>query len=292
MSRSQVVRLPDGRRLGFAEYGDRRGRPVLLFHGLPGSRLQRPPDERVAAELGARLIAVDRPGFGLSDYQPHRTLPDWPRDVAALADALGLGRFAVAGVSAGGPYALACAALLGERVSAAATASSPSPTYLPGVLRGMIRSNQIVIRIAQRTPPRLAPRVAGLINAITRREPKLIAALVFGLVSAPLTAGERALLGDPALQEMYIESVMEAYRRGWGGHAWDLIVLNRPWGFALDRIAAPVQLWHGEADELVPPGMGRYLAARIPRCRPTFVPGAGHLLIFQHWPDMLRALLA
>jgi pimeloyl-ACP methyl ester carboxylesterase len=291
VTRNQSIRLPDGRQLGYAEYGDPAGRPIFLFHGLPGSRLQRPLDEALAVAQRARIITIDRPGFGRSDYLPGRTLADWPRDVAALADALGLGRFFVAGVSAGGPYALACAALLGGRVEGAGVASSPSPTYLPGVLEGMIRSNRIVIQIAQRTPPRAAPQIARLINAITGRNPKLILGIVFGLVSTPLTEDEQALLADPALREMYLDSVLEAYRQGWGGHAWDLIVLNRPWGFRLDQIRVPVQLWHGEADTLIPPVMGRYLAAQIPGCEATFIPGAGHLLIFAHWAAMLTRLL-
>jgi pimeloyl-ACP methyl ester carboxylesterase len=291
MKHTNLVTLPDGRQLGYAEYGDPQGDVVLLFHGLPGSRLQRPTDESVAMRMGARVIAVDRPGFGYSSYQAGRTLRDWPRDIAALADQLGIERFAVAGISAGGVYALATAWGLPDRVSAVATASSPSPTMLPGVLQGMIRSNQIVIKVAQNTPPRLAPQVARLINGITRREPKLIAGVVFGLVSAPLTPEEQGYLNDPALQAMYIESVLDAYRNGWDGHAWDLIVLNRPWGFDLGQIRAPVHLWHGEADELVPPAMGRYLASHIPTCQATFIPGAGHLLIFAHWPSMLAAIL-
>jgi pimeloyl-ACP methyl ester carboxylesterase len=291
MKRTNTIRLPDGRQLGYAEYGDPHGQPVFLFHGLPGSRLQRPTDEAAALQLGARLIAVDRPGFGRSDFLIDRGLPDWPRDVAALADALGIEHFAVAGISAGGPYALACAWRLPERVTVAAVASSPCPTYLPGVLNGMIRSNQIVIRTAQRTPPRLAPQIARLIDTITGRNPKLIAALVFGLVSTPLTDEERIALARPEIQDMYLESVLEAYRNGWRGHAWELIVLNRPWGFALEQIRVPIYLWHGEADQLVPPVMGHYLADRIPDCTAEFIPGSGHLLIFTRWPTMLAALL-
>jgi pimeloyl-ACP methyl ester carboxylesterase len=105
-SSSQVgdrVNLPDGRSLGYAEYGDPSGKPVLFFPGTPSSRLLHPP-EGPTASLGARLIVVERPGFGLSDFQPGRTLLDWPDDVVALADALDIERFAVAGLSAGGPY--------------------------------------------------------------------------------------------------------------------------------------------------------------------------------------------
>jgi pimeloyl-ACP methyl ester carboxylesterase len=177
-------------------------------------------------------------------------------------------------------------------VTAAAIASSPCPTHLPGVLHGMIRSNRIVIRVAQHTPPRLSPVIARFVDRVTGRNPKLIAALVFGLVSTPLTPEEQAALGDPALQAMYLDSVLEAYRKGWRGHAWDLIVINRPWGIPLEQIGVPVYLWHGEADRLVPPAMGRYLAEHIPGCRAEFIPDAGHLLVFTRWSAMLAALLA
>lgn len=288
----QSIRLPDGRRLGYAEYGDPNGKPVFLFHGLPGSRLQRPPDDSIAIGLGARIIAVDRPGFGLSDFLPWRTLADWPRDVVVLADTLGIGRFAVAGISAGGPYALACAERLPKRVTVAAIASSPSPTYLPGVLHGMIWQNRVVIEVALRTPPKLASGVARVVDRLTGRDPQRTLQLVFGAVSAPLTTDDEQVLAQPEIQEMYRASVAEAYRNGWGGHAWELIVLNRPWGLRLDTIKLPVYLWHGEADTLVPPQMGRYLAQALPNCHPTYIAGAGHLLVFHHWRAMLEQLLS
>ena len=103
------ILLPDGRRLAYAEFGIPDGKPVFYFHGSNGSRLERHPDESIAASLGIRIITIDRPGHGLSDYQPRRKLLDWPGDVEALADSLGIGRFAVAGFSSGGPHLLACA---------------------------------------------------------------------------------------------------------------------------------------------------------------------------------------
>jgi pimeloyl-ACP methyl ester carboxylesterase len=106
---NNVFRLRDGRALGYAEYGDPGGTPVFFFHGSPGSRLQRHPDASIASELGTRIITIDRPGYGLSDFQPERTLLDWPADVAQLADALHIERFAAIGLSGGGPYLLACA---------------------------------------------------------------------------------------------------------------------------------------------------------------------------------------
>jgi len=115
------IKLSDGRSLGYAQYGDIHGRPLLYFHGLPGSRLDSsgPAPSAIAEKLGIRVVALDRPGFGLSDFQPERTLGDWPKDVVEAADALSLNTFAVLGLSGGGPYDAACARYISERLTAA-----------------------------------------------------------------------------------------------------------------------------------------------------------------------------
>ena len=120
---SRAVLLPSGRRLGIAEQGDPQGVPVLFFHGFVGSRLQCPPDGTIAASLGVRLIAVDRPGIGLSDRVPGRRLLDWAADIKMLAEVLQISRFALLGWSAGGPHALVCALLLPQQVVALGLAS-------------------------------------------------------------------------------------------------------------------------------------------------------------------------
>src|SRR4030042_1974723 len=129
---SSIV-LWDGRHLAYAEYGDPRGKPVFLFHGIPGSRIFRPPPDDLTAANGVRLITVDRPGYGGSDFQPGRRILEWPADVCALADVLGLERFAVCGHSAGGPYVLACAAFIPQRLTAAGVISGLGPVDAPGM---------------------------------------------------------------------------------------------------------------------------------------------------------------
>src|SRR6476661_2822678 len=148
----RIIRLPDGRALGFAEWGDPAGRPVFLFHGTPGSRLSRHPDESQARAQGVRLITVDRPGYGLSDPLPRRRLLDWPADVAALAAALRLERFALVGVSGGGPHALACAYACPDRVTAVALIGGAGPMDDPVALRQMMWVNRAALRLAPRLP--------------------------------------------------------------------------------------------------------------------------------------------
>jgi pimeloyl-ACP methyl ester carboxylesterase len=96
------IALPDGRTLAYAEYGNPCGKPVFFFHGTPGSRFFRPPD-RITSRVGVHLICMDRPGYGLSTFQPGRRIVDWPEDILQLADFLGLDKFVVAGHSGGGP---------------------------------------------------------------------------------------------------------------------------------------------------------------------------------------------
>src|SRR5437867_366139 len=128
-----VLTLSSARRLGWAEYGARGGRPVLVFHGLPGSRKQRHPDGEISLDLGARMLHLERPGFGISDPAPGRTLAGWARDVSEACDLLGVETMRILGVSGGGPYALACAAALGLRVERIAVVSGVGP---PAAMRG------------------------------------------------------------------------------------------------------------------------------------------------------------
>ena len=147
--RHQQLRLPDGRSLGYAEYGDPAGHPIFLFHGMPGSRLTCYPDEAVTAAAGARVITVDRPGYGLSSFQPRRTLLDWPQDITALAAALHLAHYAVTGVSNGAPYALACAYQTPERVSRAGIIAGRGPLDKLGALRELSAEDRNAVRMAR-----------------------------------------------------------------------------------------------------------------------------------------------
>jgi pimeloyl-ACP methyl ester carboxylesterase len=159
-----VLRLRDGRRLGYAEYGDRHGRPVVFFHGTPGSRKIAGVAHRVATARAVRVIAPDRPGFGLSDFQPARRLIDWPADVLDLADALGLERFAVAGVSGGGPYVAACARRLADRLTHAGIISGMGPVDDRALVAGLGAGYRAGLTLV-----RSAPVVARLLLALAAR---------------------------------------------------------------------------------------------------------------------------
>ena len=150
MRDSCVTVLADGRDLGWLELGDPAGMPVFAFHGTPGSRLQLAIDDAPIRATGLRLICPDRPGYGLSTFQPGRRLVDWPGDVVSLADHLGIERFAVMGISGGGPHSAVCAARLGDRVDSAAIVSGVGPLADPRAIEGMMRPNQIFTVLARR----------------------------------------------------------------------------------------------------------------------------------------------
>ena len=281
----ETLRLRDGRRLAYAEYGDPSGSPVMLFHGNPSSRLSWGLIPGSPFRPRLRLIAPDRPGFGHSDFQTGRQLLDWPDDVCELADALGLRRFAVLGVSGGGPATLACAWKIPERLTAVGVVSSPCPTDAPGVTEGMSRTNRTLFLLAKRAPALVRLNMSFL--AYLARTDRLVERLVYKMADV-----DKALVQRPDVRRYLAAGFTEALRQGGAGSAHELVINHgRPWGFALEDIEIGVQLWQGEEDPSVPPAMGRYLAQTIPHCEATFIAGAGHLWIVDHVGDVLDGLV-
>jgi pimeloyl-ACP methyl ester carboxylesterase len=284
--REGAIRLRDGRRLAYVEAGDLTGLPVLFIHGNPGSRYMRHPDDRLTYGLGVRLITPDRPGYGLSDYQPDRTLLDFPDDLEQLANTLGLGRFALFGVSAGGPYVAACAWKLGERLTRAAIVSGASPLKRPGAMEGVNRDYRNAYALAGWPEWLLHPLMAMHDRQVRANPQKALAGVL-----AHASEDDRAVLADPLIAAQVLGWRREATRRGVAGMRREAHILASPWGFALEEIRTEVDLWYWEGDTIVPQQMGRYLAMRIPRAMPRFLPGGGHFSIYSHWRDILAPLV-
>jgi pimeloyl-ACP methyl ester carboxylesterase len=278
------ITLADKRKLGYAEYGDPQGKPVLYFPGTPSSRLLHPPIEQTTA-LGVHLFVLERPGYGLSDFQKERQLLDWPEDVSAFADAEGIDRFPVIGVSGGGPYAAVCAYSIPQRVTRAAIVSGVGPTDLPGSTAEMPRIRQLGAMVA-RHAPRLLGAVLWLV-ANPQRNPERF----FDRMAAGNSPVDQKVISQPEIRAMLMENYTEATRPGIRGFAQDSIILSNPWGFPVEDIAIPVFLWHGEEDANVSISAARTLARRIPNCRATFLPEKGHWLFYECWEDILRSVL-
>lgn len=281
----QKIQLRDGRVLGYAEYGDPMGTPLFLFQGTPSSRLIH-PDEELTGSLGVRLIVLDRPGFGLSDFQPGRRLLDWPSDVVEVADLFGFERFAVVGISGGGPYVAACAYQIPERLTGAAMVCSMGPVDAPGAIQGMPPIRRVGVCIGQHAPWLVRPLV--WLTSNPHRNPERFLARN----TAHNPPADQALLAQPGFREMLMASYGEATGNGIRGYAWEVRILVQPWGFRLEDIEPRIHLWHGEEDTSTPLTMAHHMAAVIPHCQSTYLPGEGHFLLFTHWSEILATLLS
>lgn len=282
------VTLAGGRRLAYAEAGPPDGAPVLVLHGAIGAPLRVSDDlAAVLGTLGIRYVMVSRPGFGASDPQPGRRLVDLAADLGGLADALGLPRFALVGVSAGGPYALATAAVLPHRLTAVATVGSPSPAYRPWAAPGMSRRARTALRLIAAAPG-VACGGGEAAVALVRRHPRLLLrAMTLGA-----DAADRELLHDPPRAEVAVAGFLAATAGGVRGLVDDHLLSALPWGFRLEDVEPEIQLWHGARDTLVPPAHAVQLAAALPRHRVTFVAGDGHFFFRRRLAAILGPLAA
>ena len=282
---SHTITLSGGRLLGYAEYGDPAGTPVFSFHGWPGSRVQSARYDSDARFLGMRLIAPERPGFGLSDFQPGRTMCGWPGDIATLADRLGIERFAVLGVSGGGPYALTCAWALPSRVEAVAIGSGFGLVGEASISAVLTPSQRFAFAqvVRFRRLHRLSLELVGLIIRANTRH-------AIEISSRFLPECDRSILSDPWIRAISVADTREAFRNGARGAAHDGQLLTHPWGFPLAEIRQIVHLWQGDADTVVPDAMGKHLASALPNVQPRFLPGEGHYLCIPRGREMLSAL--
>ncbi len=268
----------DGRRLlGYAEYGDPAGTPVVSFHGWPGSRVQTTRYDEAARALGVRLIAPERSGVGLSDRRADPSLRSHVFDVIRLADALGIGQFGVLGVSGGGPYALAAAAWLGERVCRVALVSALSPGSM-GATPVIRATGWLGLHAAWV----FVPGFGAAARFTTRHGDRAV-----DLAFRTLPPCDRAIVDQPAIRRLSASDAREAFRQGGRGMRDDALALLAPPAFALGDITTPVHLWHGDADTIVPIATGREVAAAVPDCDATFLPGEGHYLAIPRAGEVL-----
>jgi pimeloyl-ACP methyl ester carboxylesterase len=285
----RTVRTADGRRLFSQMYGDPDGKPVFLLHGTPGSRLGPHPRPAVLHRLGVRLISFDRPGYGGSDRMEGRRVADAAGDVLAIADAYGLQEFAVVGRSGGGPHALACAALLPERMTRAAVLVSLAPRGADGLdwFDGMAQSNVIEFTAASNGYEGIAAHTKAAADAI-RADP----ASVIARIHSELPDTDRRVMSDRGIRSKLIETYAEAMRSSDYGWTDDVLAFCSPWGFDPAAVTVPVLLWHGANDVFSPVSHARWLADRIPSATVIVQAGAAHFGALDVLPDILRWLSA
>jgi pimeloyl-ACP methyl ester carboxylesterase len=281
------IRLADGRRLGYAEYGDPEGKPIFYCHGFPASRLEAALLDAAARKTRVRVVAADRPGYGLSDFQPRRRIGDWPGDVVELADALGINRFSIVGVSGGGPYALACARKIPQRLAAAAVICGLGPVTEPWATRDMEWNRRLIFSVARRTPWLLRVLYGAVFDPVLHWHP----ATILSVISRTPVLPDRAVLERPDVRQALLASILESVREGPGGILHELSLYTHDWDFRPEEIAMTVDLWHGDADPVVPVVHARRLAERLPRLQPVILSGEGHFsLPINHMEGILSAL--
>jgi pimeloyl-ACP methyl ester carboxylesterase len=285
---NQTVVLSDGRSLGFAEYGTSDQPPLFLFHGLPGSRLDI-PEMWTVTPSNVRVIAPDRPGFGLSTYQPRRRLVDWADDIRQLADSLGIDRFLVAGFSGGGPHALAVAYGLPDRVIATASISGAGMLTSPDDRRGMNALNKLIFALARRTPALLWLIAAPHARQVHRDPAKVIDKTAR---DRRVSAADREVMLDPRTRGIMIDAGPEMFRQGVRGFIQEAHIAATAWGFDPSMITPPVTFWHGDMDENVPVESIKRLPAKVPGGSVINFPNEGHLIVPRHWSEIIEELLS
>jgi pimeloyl-ACP methyl ester carboxylesterase len=285
--RSDRVQVADGRHVGYAVWGDSdAGAPTVVHcHGTPGGRLV---GYQTPAQSGLRHVSLDRPGFGLSDPQPSRTVGDHAADVASVLDHLGVGRFSAFGWSGGGPHALGLGALLPDRVVRVAVLGCPAPDDNPtfDITAGMPEMNRESRRMLKENPEEDRHDAEKAVVAFSE-DPESFLGQIDAILDPVDVAADRAMNLKPRM----IAQLRDAFQNGSEGWFEDDLITVRPWGFAPEDVRTEVWLWHGERDRLVPVAHGRYLAGRLPRCTGLFLPGDGHVSPLTRLPEILDWLV-
>lgn len=279
--------LPDGRLLAHMEWGDPAGYPAFYFHGTPSSRLEGAFADGAARRQGFRLIAVDRPGFGRSTFQPGRRIRDWPTDVCALADGLGVDEFGVVGHSGAGPHLFACGAFIPPtRLRFIGVLAPWGPLATAEVRASLNRTDSFYARVAQR---RTWPFQAALgpLGWCAKYAP----ALYCRFVAASLSHVDKAHMRDELFLRHFRAIQHEAFRQGGRGGAYELSMEYRPWEFGVDQIAVPTHIWQGDCDSFIPPAMTEYLGHAIPGVDLRWTTGKGHFSI-EDLDELLAACAA
>jgi pimeloyl-ACP methyl ester carboxylesterase len=288
-STTEFVPVDQGRRIAVESYGDPQGAPVFFFHGWPSSRWQGALGDRTAREIGVRLLAIDRPGMGGSDLHAGRRLLDWPPILSRLADFFGCEKFHVLGVSGGGPYALASAWALSERVKGAAFVSG-APSIAERVdVSTLMPVYRLLLWLYRRHPEAVRVLFRAGCPLVTIRPPRWL----WRCILRTIPECDRQALDQPEV----LDRAWAGYSGAWVGHPdgvfHDARIYAEPWGFDPAEIRVPVRLWHGREDRNFHWPLAEEIAAKIPGCRATIIEHEGHYsLIVRHHREILRDLIS
>lgn len=283
----ETISLGDGRVVAYEQWGDSRGQPMFFVHGTPGCRLSRHPDASLWPGLHLRVITLDRPGYGQSTPLPERKVRHAAQDVAAVADALGLERFLVVGQSGGGPHALACAAVLGERVIACAPVASAAP-HTQQEIDGLIAVNRESYRVWSESGR------TGLVRFLEELRERILAdpAAVLEAVLADAPPADLEWNQRADVQRVHHEAITEALRPGVDGWVDDAAsIFHEDWDIDLGAVTCPVRFWHSDDDRNAPLSSIRRVVDQVPAATLHVWTDEGHTAPARHMGDVLNDLL-
>jgi pimeloyl-ACP methyl ester carboxylesterase len=285
---STTFNLPNGRRIGYSEYGPSTGIPIVFLHGAPGSRIDAMQFTPIANQLNCRLISIDRPGIGLSSPVTRRYLRDYPADVVAVADRLRLPAFRVLGVSGGGPYALSCAAAL-----------PPSRLLATGVAVGLGPPNAGKLGmgwgwyILWKVMPWLPWLMRWFVQWRFGDGSEAAAVRYLEDEKVKMSADERKALMEPEVWNRAVLGLRESVRQGVDGYVEDMMVLSQPWSFDLHDARGRVRLWYGGKDILSTAEAGQWINSQLERSELTVYEDSSHgTLLKLHGQEVFEQLLA
>lgn len=282
---ARVHRCADGRKLGYAEFGDPDGAPVIALHGTPGSRLMFALADAAARERNLRIIAPERPGYGLSDTKDFRSLQEASEDIAGLADFLDLRKFALLGVSGGGPFAVALAASNPERIKLLALISPVGPiAEVTDRISAWHRHLFTELALSSFASGSFFWGLKGLLAVAPH--------FAYAGLKHHASEADHVLLEREEVRASLYEAITEGLQQGVDGPVQDLQLYCRPWGLDLDNIDVPSIVWQGSDDSIVPPEAAYYLARTLPQCRLEMRPGDGHYWVFGQFGMVLDAVKA
>jgi pimeloyl-ACP methyl ester carboxylesterase len=273
-----------GRRLSWSEMGDADGTPVIAMHGTAASHRQFALADGEAARHGIRLLALDRPGYGDSDFHEGRGLLHAASEVAAVADEVGIDRFGVVGISAGGPNALAVAHEVGARLLGVSVLSCVGPRQWPEARGGMLVAARIAFTLARCRPPLDQALLAPLL-ALGRRRPEA----AVGLRARGLPPADQRIIRRDDVWQLYEDEARHAAPTAARAAAQDLRMLVDDWCFAPTDVACTVDLFHGTEDHEAPLCQAEALASSLPGARLHRHRDAGHLAFVDCLGPAVRA---
>jgi pimeloyl-ACP methyl ester carboxylesterase len=285
---TKVLRLRSGAQVAFDQYGDPKGLPVFFCHGWPSSRTMAELTDDAAGALGIRIISPDRPGIRGSEFQPDRTLLDWPPLLRELAAHLQIGRFRILAISGGAPYAYVAARMVPEQVEAVAVVSGAPPIAELKDRSGLLHLHNRMLALRASRPALLRALFHVARPFAAMKLPIRVRPLLLKILQ-PCDAN---VLRDSRSFEACFESARQAWRSSAAGVMADAEIYAKPWGFQLEDVRVPVRLWHGKKDRTFSFQLAEQIAGRLPNCELRLVEDAGHYsLPIRHTHEILGDLI-